>query len=199
MRYHPLRSGRSRDAVGVPEAAERFDLAGRTILPGLIDVHAHGPFSSSEITPQQNWGQFSNLAFGVTTIHDPSNDTSSTFAAELQHAGLIVAPRIFSTGTILYGAHAPNSRVEIDNLEDARFHVRRMRDVGAISVKSYQLPRRDQRQQIVAAGRELGVMVVPEGGGKFQNNMNMIVDGHTIHPATSERVRALQDRHGWVH
>ena len=39
----------------------------------------------SEITPQQNWEQFSNLAFGVTTFHDPSNGTSSSFAAaELQ-------------------------------------------------------------------------------------------------------------------
>ena len=53
-----------------------------------------------------------------------------------------------------------------------------MKDVGAISVKSYQLPRRDSRQMI-AAGHELGVMVVPEGGMKFQHNMTEIVDGHT--------------------
>ncbi len=64
-------------------------------------------------------------------------------------------------------------------MEDALFHIRRMRDAGAITVKSYQLPRRQERQQIVAAARELGVMVVLEGGGKFQNNMNMIIDGHT--------------------
>ena len=170
----------ARQEVEIPEDAERFDLAGKTVVPGLLDVHAHGPFAAEEITPQQNWIQFSNLAFGVTTIHDPSNDTSSVFAAaELQRAGLILAPRIFSTGTILYGAHSPGLTVEIDSLDDARFHVRRMRDAGAITVKSYQLPRRDQRQQVIAAGRELGVMVVPEGGGKFQNNMNMIVDGHT--------------------
>ncbi len=170
----------ARSKVEIPGDATRFDLAGKTIIPGLIDVHAHGPMSSEEITPRQNWMQFSNLAFGVTTIHDPSNDTSSIFAAaELQRAGLILAPRIFSTGSILYGAHVPGITVEINNLDDARFHVRRMREVGAISVKSYQLPRREQRQQVIAAGRELGVMVVPEGGGKFQNNMNMIVDGHT--------------------
>ena len=57
--------------------------------------------------------------------------------------------------------------------------MRRLRDSGAITVKSYQQPRREQRQMLLAAARELGVMVVPEGGGKFQNNMNMIVDGHT--------------------
>ena len=170
----------ARGAVDIPVGAVQFDLAGKTILPGFLDVHAHGPMASGEIVPRQNWVQTSNLAFGVTTIHDPSNDTSSIFAAaELQRAGMIVAPRIFSTGTILYGAHSPGATVKIANLEDARFHVRRMHEVGAISVKSYQLPRREQRQQVVAAGRELGVMVVPEGGGKFQNNMNMIVDGHT--------------------
>ena len=41
----------------------------------------------------------------VTTIHDPSNDTTEIMAAaELQRTGHIVAPRIYSTGTILYGA-----------------------------------------------------------------------------------------------
>jgi hypothetical protein len=46
-------------------------------------------------------------------------------------------------------------------------------------VKSYQQPRRDQRQQVVEAARETGMMVVPEGGSLFQNNMSMVVDGHT--------------------
>ncbi len=73
----------------------------------------------------------------------------------------------------------PGFTAKVDSLEDAEFHVRRLQEVGAISVKSYQQPRRDQRQQVVAAGRELGMMVVPEGGMKFQHNMNEIVDGHT--------------------
>jgi len=135
--------------------------------------------SNTEITPEQNWQQFSNLAFGVTTIHDPSNDTSSIFAAaELQKAGRVVSPRVFSTGTILYGAHQPGATASVESLEDALFHLQRLKDAGAISVKSYQQPRRDQRQQIIAAGRELGIMVVPEGGMKFMHNMTMIVDGH---------------------
>jgi imidazolonepropionase-like amidohydrolase/Tol biopolymer transport system component len=169
-----------RDEVAVPEDAFLLDVSGKTVVPGLVDVHAHGAMARNEITPEQNWMQFSNLSFGVTTIHDPSNDTSSIFAAaELQKAGEMLAPRIFSTGTILYGAHAPGYRAEVESYEDALFHVRRLRDVGAISVKSYQHPRRDQRQMVVAAGHELGVMVVPEGGAKFQHNMNEIVDGHT--------------------
>ncbi|HUD70785.1 MAG TPA: amidohydrolase family protein, partial [Dongiaceae bacterium] len=112
--------------------------------------------------------------------HDPSNDISSIFAAsERQRAGLFVGPHIFSTGTVLYGADGPGLHVEVNSYDDALFHLRRLKDIGAISVKSYQQPRREQRQQIIAAGQELGMMVVPEGGAKFQNNMTMVVDGHT--------------------
>jgi Tol biopolymer transport system component/imidazolonepropionase-like amidohydrolase len=169
-----------RGQVAVPKDARMIDLTGKTIVPGLVDVHAHGPFANEGLVPEQNWQQLANLAFGVTTIHDPSNDTASVFAAaELQKAGLIVAPRIFSTGTILYGAHAPSYTAAINSYDDALFHVRRLKEAGAISVKSYQQPRRDQRQQVIAAGAELGVMVVPEGGAKFQFNMSEIVDGHT--------------------
>jgi imidazolonepropionase-like amidohydrolase/Tol biopolymer transport system component len=168
------------DEVEVPEGSVAIDLSGKTIVPGFVDAHAHGAMAREEITPQQNWMQYSNLAFGVTTIHDPSNDTSEIFAAaEMQRAGVIVAPRIFSTGSVLYGGHVPGLTAEIDDIDDAEFHVRRMKEVGAITVKSYQLPRRDQRQQIIEAASRLGMMVVPEGGMKFQHNMTEIVDGHT--------------------
>jgi Tol biopolymer transport system component/imidazolonepropionase-like amidohydrolase len=170
----------SAEEVAIPGSAVTVDVSGKTIIPGLVDVHAHGAASRSQITPQQNWGYFANLAFGVTTTHDPSNDTASIFsAAELQRSGAIVGPRLFSTGRILYGAYSPGATAQIDSLDDARFHLRRLRDVGAISVKSYNQPRRDQRQQVLAAARELEVLVVPEGGAKFQTNMTQVVDGHT--------------------
>jgi hypothetical protein len=54
-----------------------------------------------------------------------------------------------------------------------------MKAVGAISVKSYNQPRRDQRQQVIQAARELGMMVVPEGGSLLQHNLTMVADGHT--------------------
>lgn len=169
-----------REKVPVPFSAVTIDVSGKTVLPGLVDAHAHGAMAMDGLMPEQNWQHFSNLAFGVTTIHDPSNDTESIFAAaELQRAGKMIAPRIFSTGTILYGANHPAYRAKVESLDDARFHVRRLKEAGAISVKSYQHPRRDQRQMVIEAGRELGIMVVPEGGAKFEHNMTEIVDGHT--------------------
>lgn len=168
-----------RDEVDVPGQAHRIDVTGQMILPGFIDTHAHGAQARDGITPQQNWVDYARLAFGVTTVHDPSNRTPDIFAAsEMTKAGLIVAPRTFSTGTILYGADGA-SKAEIASKDDALFHLRRMQAVGAFSVKSYNQPRRDQRQQIVAAARDLKMMVVPEGGSTFMHNMTMIVDGHT--------------------
>ena len=169
-----------RSEVTIPDQAFVVDVSGKTIIPGLVDVHSHGPMASRGLTPQQNWMQYSNLAFGVTTIHDPSNNTSEIFAhAELQRKGRVLGPRVFSTGKIVYGANNPSLRSVVDSPEAAEFHVRRLKDAGAISIKSYNQLRRDSRQYIVNAAAKLGMMVVTEGGMKFQHNMTHIVDGHT--------------------
>ena len=170
----------SQAEVNIPSNAKVIDISGKTIMPGLIDAHAHGPQGSNEIIPQQNWKNYAGLALGVTTIHDPSNDTTEFFAAsEMQKAGKIVAARLFSTGTILYGATIPGYTSHVDNLDDAKFHVERLKSAGAFSVKSYNQPRRNQRQQFIQAARELEMMVVPEGGSLLQHNLTMVVDGHT--------------------
>ena len=168
-----------RGSVTVPADATVMDMAGKTITPGFVDAHWHGSMATEGIIPQQSRVDYASLAFGVTTIHDPSNDSSEIFAhSELARAGRVVGPRIFSTGTILYGAQTPFT-AQIDSLDDALSNLRRTKALGAISVKSYNQPRRDQRQQIIEAAREIGINVVPEGGSLYQHNMSMVVDGHT--------------------
>jgi imidazolonepropionase-like amidohydrolase len=169
----------SGDAVQVPGDARILDLAGRTVMPGLIDVHAHGPQGADDIIPQQNWSALAHLALGVTTVHDPSSEATQVFAAaEYQRAGIVLAPRTFSTGDTLYGARSEGF-VSIDSLDDARKHVQRLKAQGAITVKNYNQPRREQRQMIIAAAREAGLMVVAEGGSLFQLDMTHIADGNT--------------------
>jgi Tol biopolymer transport system component/imidazolonepropionase-like amidohydrolase len=168
-----------RGSVTVPAGATVMDMTGKTITPGLVDAHWHGSMAADGIIPQQSRIDYASLAFGVTTIHDPSNDSSEIFAhSELARAGRVVGPRIYSTGTILYGAQTPFT-AQIDSLDDALSNLRRTQALGAISVKSYNQPRRDQRQQIIEAARQLNINVVPEGGSLYQHNMSMIVDGHT--------------------
>jgi imidazolonepropionase-like amidohydrolase len=79
---------------------------------------------------------------------------------------------------VLYGAKWDQA-APVDSLDDAISHLERQKASGAISVKSYQQPRREQRQQVLEAARRTGMMVVPEGGSMFELNMTMVVDGHT--------------------
>ncbi|MCG2590187.1 amidohydrolase family protein [Rhodohalobacter sulfatireducens] len=169
----------SADEIEIPSEADIVDVEGKTIMPGLVDAHAHIGNFRQGLSPNQQWEYFANLAYGVTTAHDPSSDTEMIFSqSEMVKAGNMVGPRIFSTGRILYGAEAEFKAI-VNNLEDARSAVRRTKAFGATSVKSYNQPRRDQRQQVLQAAREIGINVMPEGGSTFTHNMSMIIDGHT--------------------
>jgi Tol biopolymer transport system component/imidazolonepropionase-like amidohydrolase len=165
--------------VAIPAGAKPIDVRGKTIMPGLVDVHGHVGGEGDGILAQASWPLEANLAFGVTTTHDPSNDTETVFSnAELLRAGMKLGPRLFSTGTILYGAETPFKAIVV-NYEDALSALRRQKAFGAFSVKSYNQQRRDARQMIIKAARELQMEVVPEGGSLLYMNETMILDGHT--------------------
>ncbi|WP_298471416.1 amidohydrolase family protein [uncultured Erythrobacter sp.] len=166
--------------VSVPSGATTIDASGKTIMPGIVDAHAHGPQGTGDLIPQQNWRLIQDLAMGVTTIHDPSSRASLIFAAaERQQAGKLLAPRIFSTGEIIYGAKAPSVYARIDSYDDALAHVRRIKAQGGISVKNYNQPRREQRQMVARAAAEENMLVVAEGGSLFGMDMNLIADGNS--------------------
>ncbi|MEO1384896.1 MAG: amidohydrolase, partial [Bacteroidota bacterium] len=167
------------DNIKIPKSAKVYDVDGKTIMPGIIDVHAHLGAFRFGLSPQKHWQYYANLAYGVTTTHDPSSNTEMTFTqSEMVKAGVMTGPRIYSTGTILYGADGDFKAV-INNLEDAKSALRRTKAFGAFSIKSYNQPRRNQRQWVIEAARQLEIMVYPEGGSFFYHNMSMVADGHT--------------------
>lgn len=174
-----IRAVGARADVAIPTDARVIDVSGKTLIPGIVDAHAHAAHFGQGVVPQQNWAYYANLSFGITTLHDPSATNEFVFSqAELVKAGELVGPRVFSTGTILYGADGDFKAV-VDSLDDARGHLKRMQALGAFSVKSYNQPRRDQRQQINTAARELGMLVVEEGGSTQFHNLTMVIDGVT--------------------
>jgi imidazolonepropionase-like amidohydrolase len=167
------------DELPVSRGATIIDCEGKTLMPGLVDVHAHMFTFRLGLSPQKQWSYWANLAYGITTTHDPSVETEMTFTqSEMVRAGIMKGPRIFSTGRILYGADGDFKTV-INSLDDAKSALRRTKAFGAFSVKSYNQPRRDQRQQVIHGARDLEIMVFPEGGSFFYHNMTMVVDGHT--------------------
>ncbi len=169
-----------RGEVSIPAGTPTLDATGKTIIPGLVDAHAHGPYGVDELTPQANWAEMVNLALGVTTRHDPSSSARTVFPAlEMVRAGKIIGPRSFSTAEIVYGAKSAGVYAQIDSYEDALAHVRRLKAQGAHSLKNYNQPRRDQRQQVTAAAIAEGMRSVAEGGSLFGFDMTLIADGNT--------------------
>lgn len=165
--------------ISIPTGAKVMDIDGKTIMPGIVDAHAHLGNFRLGLSPQQQWEYVANLAYGVTTAHDPSSNSEMVFShSEAIKAGNMIGPRVYSTGVILYGADGA-FKATINSYEDALFALKRTKAFGAFSVKSYNQPRREQRQQVMKAAKALEMMVVPEGGSFFFHNMSMILDGHT--------------------
>ena len=115
-----------------PADAERIDLAGRTIIPGLIDLHFH-----IESDPKLALRQLSN---GVTSFRDPGQwaDKFDELRRMMAADGL-KGPRIFTTGPHIDGeqpAYPADSVVARDPDEARRFAERAVQQ-GANALKIY--------------------------------------------------------------
>lgn len=155
-----------------------IDVAGKTIIPGLIDMHSHHYREWRGMRPRHDFEQAIYLAYGVTTTMDVSMYSQNMFpTAELIEVGEIVGPRGFSTGDNITAGDASRAN-EINNPRDALAMVTKMASWGATSIKQYAQPRRDQRQWTAEAARTVGTNLTSEGGFFFEN-LGFIMDGQT--------------------
>ncbi len=151
---------------------------GKTIIPGIIDMHSHHYREWRGMRPRHDFEQAIYLAYGVTTTLDVSMYSQNMFpTAELIEAGEMVGPRGFSTGDNITAGDAARAN-EITNPRDALAMVRKMANWGAVSIKQYAQPRRDQRQWMAEASRQVGMNETSEGGFFFEN-LGFIMDGQT--------------------
>ena len=88
-----------RDHDDALHRGEVVDASDRTVMPGLIDSHAHQGFGFGEARGRLF------LSFGVTTVRDPASDAMALLERrEAVESGVRVGPREFATGRMFDGA-----------------------------------------------------------------------------------------------
>ena len=115
--------------IQIPTGAERINLVGKTIIPGLIDAHAH----------VERWAAPRYLAWGVTTVRDLHSAADSGFVLKNDlNLGAIVGPRMFTSGPMIDGVPPtyPNA-TGVSNASEARRAVDQRAVAGADYLKIY--------------------------------------------------------------
>jgi Tol biopolymer transport system component/imidazolonepropionase-like amidohydrolase len=181
----------ARGSVDVPADAEVIDVSGRTIIPGLVDTHAHLR-PSYDVHRGDVWPYFANLAYGVTTTRDPQTGSTDVLTYEDRvRAGEIVGPRIYSTGPGVF------FQFNIDSLDEARALMRRYAEYfDTKTLKMYVAGTREQRQWIIQAAREHRIMPTTEGSLNLKQNITETIDGYPglehslpVHPVYDDYVQ----------
>ncbi len=156
-----------------PDGARVIDVAGTTIVPGFVDTHAH-MWNLWGLHWTRPWIYLANLAYGVTATRDPQTATTDVLTySDRVDAGLMPGPRVYSTGPGVF------SREGINSLDDARNVLRRYSDYyDTKTFKMYMSGNRRQRQWLIMASRELGLMPTTEGGLDYRLDMTHAMDGY---------------------
>lgn len=164
-------------SIKVPKGTQVMNLRGKTIVPGFVDTHAH-MWPNWGIHKNQIWIYAANLAYGVTTTRDPQTATTDVLTyGDMVDAGQMLGPRIYSTGPGV-GFWAYN----IKNLDHAKKVLKQYSDYyNTKTIKMYMAGNRQQRQWIIEAAKEQGLMPTTEGALDFKLNMTQVLDGYPGH------------------
>ncbi|MGA2267944.1 MAG: amidohydrolase family protein [Bryobacteraceae bacterium] len=148
---------RDSDAA-VPAGAEVIDAAGKTLLPGLFDMHVHFEAPDGLL----------DIACGVTSVRDLGNDMDTLLRMKRRmDAHDAIGPRIILAGVMDgRGPLAAPTNVLVDTEDEARAAIDRYAAAGYIQIKIYSSIRPDLVPYIVRAAHAKGMRVsghVPAG------------------------------------
>jgi predicted amidohydrolase len=164
----------ARGSFTMPKEAVVRDLAGKTIVPGLIDIHDHIADIRRDVLAIESWGLRARLAYGVTTAFDPSSLSIDMLAyQDLIDAGIVTGSRVPTTGMAMFSYN------RLSSLEEARELLSRYRDHYRLrNVKQYLIGNRLRRQWLVQAAAEMGMMPTTEGSLSLKLDLTQIMDGY---------------------
>jgi hypothetical protein len=135
----------------IPANAQFIDATGKTLLPGLWDMHVHLSEGDGLL----------DIANGVTTVRDLANDTDKLLAMRKSFdEGTAVGPRIIMAGIIDgKGPFAGPTKVLVDTPEGARAAVDNYKKLGYVQIKIYSSVKPQLVPVIVAEAHKLGLRV----------------------------------------
>jgi hypothetical protein len=150
------------DAVRVPAGATVIDAAGRTVMPGLWEMHGHLMHTG------QLGAAVTQLSRGITTVRDLAADTDvAVRQRDRANAHAIVAPRLILGGFMEGpGDWAGPSDVLVRTEAEARDWVARYDSLGYRQIKLYNIVHPDLVPTIAAETRRRGMILsghVPRG------------------------------------
>jgi imidazolonepropionase-like amidohydrolase len=145
-------------STDIPKNAERIDSKGKTLLPGMFDVHAHA----------QQLDGILNIASGVTSVRDMGNDIEELTRLQGQwQDGTAIGPRVWKAGFIDGpGQFQAPTGIYVTTPEEAKAAVNKYADLGFIQIKLYSSLKPELVPGIVKQAHERGLRVsghVPNG------------------------------------
>ncbi|MDO9472549.1 MAG: amidohydrolase family protein [Caulobacter sp.] len=157
--------GANIEAVGpaastrIPAGAEVVEGRGRTLVPGLFDMHVHLSRDS---------GGLIDIATGVTSVRDLANDPDDLAARKAAYdKGELIGPRVFMAGIIDgKGPLAGPTKALVDTPEDVRRVVADWADRGYPQVKLYSSIKPELMPVLIEESKTRGLRVsghVPAG------------------------------------
>ena len=149
--------------VTIPRGAIRVDARGKTILPGLWDMHAH--------YEQVEWGPI-YLAAGVTTVRDCGNEFDYiTAVRDVLKSGQGIGPQLILAGLVDGDGPEAIGIVRINTPEQAREVIQRYKDSGFAQIKIYSSIKPELVPMICAEAHRQGLSVtghIPDGMNAMQ-------------------------------
>jgi imidazolonepropionase-like amidohydrolase len=152
-----------KSAVKIPEGFEKVDAHGKTILPGLWDMHAH--------FEQVEWGPI-YLAAGATTVRDVGNEFEFITAVRDAVAnGHGLGPRLLLAGVVDGTGPLALGVERVDTPEQAKMWTDKYHDAGFQQMKIYSSVQPEELKDVATEAHRLGMTVtghVPEGLNAYQ-------------------------------
>ena len=163
-----------RGSLAVPAGTRTISVAGKTIMPGIVDAHSH-MWPPRGVHQTEVWQYLANLAYGVTTTRDPQTSTPDVFAyADMVDSGKMPGPRIYATGPGVFSGSG------IDSRESAFRFIKRYKEAYRTNtLKQYVAGDRIVRQWIIEACKEYGITATIEGSLDLKLNLTQMADGYS--------------------